>query len=107
MFAGTVLLQLFNTKNIFPPEIQGLITIVFLALTLTFFYYLMLKTTPRKTEGKSYTKTILKCMGKNETEERDFEKGDYVGKIVGECGEDGSTKYIHAIYEVIVEKKKT
>jgi hypothetical protein len=96
-------LQLLNTKNILPPEIQGLLTILLLAVTLTFFYYVMIKTTPKKGEEPTVTKTVLKCMGSEKVFERDFEKGDYVGKIVGEC-EDGSTKYIHVIYEVKTEK---
>jgi hypothetical protein len=105
MHPGLIKLQLFNTKNILPPEIQGLLTILLLALTLTFFYYVMMKTTPKKGEEPTVTKTILKCMGTGKVFERDFEKGDYVGKIVGKCDENGSTKYIHAIYEVKPEKK--
>ncbi len=99
-------MQFFNNKGILPPEIQGLVTIVFLALTLTFFYYMMIKTVPKKQEEQYITKTLIKCMNSEHTEERRFEKGDYIGKIVGECPE-GDTKYIYAIYDVSLAPKKT
>ncbi len=100
-----LLLQIAGRNNILPPEIQGLITIVFLALTLTFFYYITLKTSPKKQEEKKVTRTILKCMGEEKTEEREFMEGDYVGKIVGKCDENNSTKYIYAIYDVTIGKE--
>ncbi len=87
-------------NNLLPisPELQGLVTIIVMALSLTLLYYIMVKTSVKRKEETYKTFTVLKCSVCEHTEKREFKKGDYVGKIIGECPKCGSTMYIHAIF---------
>ena len=93
-----------NTLLPIPPEIQSILTILMLALTLTLIYYVMVKTSVRKKEEKFVTKTIVKCFSCDNVEEREFRKGDYIGKIVGECPKCRGTMYIYAIFSTKIEE---
>ncbi len=89
--------------SIFSPQVQGLITLVMLALTLTLFYYIMLKTQPKKVEEKTVTKTLIRCNTCDYSEEREFKRGDFVGKEVGSCPKDNGTLIIRLIYSEKIE----
>ena len=93
--------------GIISPQLQGIITIIMLAATLTLFYYIMLKTQPKKVEEKFVTKTIIKCTKCAYEEKRDFKEGDFVGKTVGTCPKDGAPLVIRLIYSEKIENKET
>lgn len=98
----------FNTDGLgfLSPQLQGLITLVMLAATLTLFYYIMIKTQPKKSEERYVTRTIVKCLKCGYEEKRDFKEGDFVGKIEGNCPKDDGTLVIRLIYsEKVVEQK--
>lgn len=98
-------MQLFNNTNLLSPEVQGVLTLLFMAVTLALFYYIMLQMTPKKVQEDIKVKTVLKCLGSGKITERDFQKGDFVGKIVGEC-EDKSQMIIDNIYSVSSTQNK-
>ncbi len=87
-----------NTLLPISPELQGLVTIIVMALSLTLLYYIMIKTSIKSKEEIYKTFTVLKCSTCEHTEKGEFKKGDYVGKIMGECPKCGSTMYVHAIF---------
>ncbi len=62
--------------------------------------------TPRKKEEKWKSITRVKCMSCGYTEERDFTKGDYVGKIVGKCPKCGGQLVVDAIFRRKEEPSK-
>ncbi|MEM0046785.1 MAG: hypothetical protein QW039_02505 [Fervidicoccaceae archaeon] len=99
-------LQLFgNNSTILSPEVQGILTLLLMAISLTFLYYIMIQMQPKRTQDNYETVTVIKCLGNGgEISERPFQKGDFVGKIVGECSEK-VPRVIHAIYERKVEPK--
>jgi len=95
-------------QNLIPPQIQGLLTLIFMAITLTMIYYILLKTSPQKVKEEYKTVTVIRCDECDHEENRAFQKGDFVGKILGECSECGKgKKYIALIYsEKIPQTKK-
>jgi len=94
-----------NNSSILSPEVQGILTLLLMAISLTFLYYVMIQMQPKRAQESYETITVLKCLGSGETTERQFQKGDFVGKIVGECS-DKLPQVIHAIYERKVSVKK-
>jgi len=98
--------QMFGNNTLLSPEVQGILTLILMAISLTFLYYVMMQMQPKKSQDKFETVTVIKCLGDGgSAEERPFQKGDFVGKIVGECA-DKAQKVIYAIYERKVEVKK-
>jgi hypothetical protein len=55
--------------------------------------------------GDLKTITSIACYGCEYTEQREFERGDYVGKTLGECPKCKGQRYVKSIY-AIEEKKK-
>lgn len=55
--------------------------------------------------GDLKTITSIACYGCEYTEQREFERGDYVGKALGECPKCNGQRYVKSIY-AIEEKKK-
>ncbi|BCS91826.1 hypothetical protein L3N51_00294 [Metallosphaera sp. J1] len=51
-------------------------------------------------------KTLIKCMQCDYTQERDFQVGDFVLKLVGNCPKDNGPLYIAGIYAEAVTSKK-
>ncbi|MGB9785466.1 MAG: hypothetical protein ACPLSO_06735 [Fervidicoccaceae archaeon] len=95
-----------NNSSILSPEVQGILTLLFMAISLTFLYYVMIQMQPKKTQESYETVTVLKCLGgSGSVTERPFQKGDFVGKVVGECAEK-IPQVIHAIYERKAQGKK-
>ena len=63
---------------------------------------------PQNKEGKtgeSKTVTSIACYNCKFSEEREFERGDYIGKTLGKCPKCKGQRYIKSIYE-IQEKRK-
>lgn len=81
------------------PEAQSLITLILMALILTLFYYAILKSMPPSTQEVLTTRVIVRCINNDHEEQRTFQKGLYIGKILDEkCPKCSSTLYIHRIY---------
>ncbi|MHA1754491.1 MAG: hypothetical protein ACTSYR_03125, partial [Candidatus Odinarchaeia archaeon] len=51
------------------------------------------------------TVTVIKCYKCEYTEIRDFKRGDYIFKDLGECKDCGGQLYIKTIYTIEPEKK--
>ena len=51
-------------------------------------------------------KTVVKCMQCDYTQERDFQVGDFVLKLVGNCPKDNGPLYIAGIYAETPNQKK-
>jgi len=51
-------------------------------------------------------KTVVKCMQCDYTQERDFQVGDFVLKLVGNCPKDNGPLYIAGIYAETLNQKK-
>jgi hypothetical protein len=49
--------------------------------------------------------TLLACHSCDSTGEREFQKGDFVGKVLGKCAKCKGEQYIRAIYAI--DEKKT
>ena len=71
----------------------ALITALLLAVTL-----LMNIAQPKKQEIRRKTVVEVRCTSCEHREEREFSKGDYVGKIAGTCPKCGAHLVIDAIY---------
>jgi len=93
--------------SILSPQLQGLITLVMMALALTFFYYVIIKTQPKKVEEKTITRTIIRCTTCGYEEKREFTKGDFVGKEVGKCPKDSGPLVISLIYSEKMQVENT
>jgi hypothetical protein len=52
----------------------------------------------------SRTVSVIKCQKCQYTEVRDFQKGDYMYKIVGKCKDCQGDMYIRSIYTVPIQK---
>lgn len=89
------------------PEMQSLVTLVLMALILTLFYYAILRSVPPPTKEVLTTRVVVRCVNGDAEELRSFEKGLYVGKVLGEkCPKCGSPLYVHRIFaENIFEKQ--
>lgn len=55
--------------------------------------------------GDLKTITSIACYSCEHTEQREFERGDYVGKALGECPKCKGQQYVKSIY-AIEEKRK-
>ena len=55
--------------------------------------------------GETRTVTTIACYNCKFSEEREFERGDFIGKSLGKCSKCKGQKYIKSIYE-IQEKRK-
>ena len=55
--------------------------------------------------GESKTVTFVACYDCKFSEEREFERGDFIGKSLGKCPKCKGQRYIKSIYE-IPEKRK-
>ncbi|MGC8675085.1 MULTISPECIES: hypothetical protein [Fervidicoccus] len=99
-------MQFSSGTSIFSPEVQGILTLVLLAATLALFYYAMIQMSPKKTQEEVEVKTVITCTSTGQTTERAFQKGDYVGKILGECENSGQS-VITSIFEVKKEINKS
>ena len=55
--------------------------------------------------GETKTVTSIACYKCKYGEERDFERGDFIGKSLGKCPKCKGQRYIRSIYE-IQEKRK-
>jgi predicted nucleic-acid-binding Zn-ribbon protein len=55
--------------------------------------------------GETKTITTIACYNCKFVEEREFEKGDFIGKTLGKCPKCRGQRYIKSIYEV-EEKRK-
>lgn len=97
---------MFNAMAI-SPETQSLITLVLMAMILTLFYYAILKSIPPSKQEVLTTKVIVRCVNADHEEQRSFQKGLYVGKILEEkCPKCSSQLYVYRIYaENIFEGK--
>ncbi len=67
---------------------------------------LVLKPRPSEEKKVEKTVTVLRCYDCGYQVEREFRKGDYVGKLVGKCPRCGAPLYVHAIYVKLEEKRK-
>jgi len=76
-------------------------------LLMLLFLVLLQSTSILKRKPPKTFKTItrIECLPKGDISEREFQRGDYVGKVLGAC-DDGGKLVITAIYEV-EENKKT
>jgi hypothetical protein len=52
----------------------------------------------------SRTVSVIKCQKCQYTEVRDFQKGDYMYKVVGKCKDCQGDTYIRSIYTVPIQK---
>ena len=55
--------------------------------------------------GETKTITVIACYNCKFVEEREFERGDFIGKAVGKCPKCKGQRYIKTIYDV-EEKRK-
>jgi hypothetical protein len=49
---------------------------------------------------------IIRCLNNDYSIEREFQDGDFVGKVVGECPKCGNKLIIDAIYAQYVYRKR-
>jgi predicted nucleic-acid-binding Zn-ribbon protein len=61
---------------------------------------------PRKKPEQWKSITRLKCAACGYTEEREFSKGDYVGKVVGQCPKCGGRLVVDAIFRRKIEPQE-
>ncbi len=50
--------------------------------------------------------TVIKCLNKDYSAEREFREGDFVGKIEGSCPKCGNNMVIDYIYALYTQKKQ-
>lgn len=50
--------------------------------------------------------TVIRCVGCNYENTREFERGDYILKEIGQCPKCNGKLYIHSIFREIKEKEK-
>ncbi len=64
--------------------------------------------TPRKKKPEEWKSiTRLKCTACGYTEERGFQKGDYVGKAAGKCPKCGGQLIVDAIFRRKIEPQQS
>lgn len=49
--------------------------------------------------------TIVKCISSDYVAEREFQEGDFVGKITGECPKCGNKLVIDTIYTLYIQRR--
>jgi len=90
--------------GILTPEFRGVLTLLFMAATLTLMYYLVLKSTEQRRPKRTATLTTIECASCDFKDKREFMKSDYVGKTIGNCPKCGAgTLYITLIYAEEIE----
>ncbi|MEM1525623.1 MAG: hypothetical protein QXZ41_04685 [Ignisphaera sp.] len=50
--------------------------------------------------------SIIKCVSNDHTADREFQEGDFVGKVIGECPKCGNKLVIDAIYAQYIARKR-
>jgi hypothetical protein len=81
------------------------VTILFGSLIFFFFFSLVgsaLRSPP--VAALSRTVSVIKCDKCQYTEVRDFQKGDYMYKVLGKCKDCQGNIYIRSIYTVPIQK---
>ncbi|MEM3194237.1 MAG: hypothetical protein QXH97_04565 [Candidatus Bathyarchaeia archaeon] len=78
------------------------------AILLSIYLLLQMR---RRTLGPSLEPlkvlTVIRCVGCNYESMREFERGDYILKEIGQCPKCNGTLYIHSIFREVKEKEKT
>ena len=82
-----------------------LITLIIGFLMFSFFFSIMGSALRSPVVNPlSRTVSVIKCQKCQYTEVRDFQKGDYMYKIVGKCKDCQGDMYIRSIYAVPIQK---
>jgi hypothetical protein len=90
---------MFDTQN--NPFMQFLFLLLLIGSTI----YLFIQTSQsKKKEAPRKLVTVIECTADGKEEKRDFQEGDYIGKTLGECGEQG-VKVIKAIYSIEIKQQ--
>jgi len=83
----------------------NLIVIIVLLTVTILFIQLLLETRKKPREPKTVTRTLLKCTSCGETIETNYEPGDFIGLIKGQCKKCNSPLRVTAIYDVEIPEK--
>ncbi len=83
----------------------NLIVIIVLLTVTILFIQLLLETRRKPREPKTVTRTLLKCTACRETIETNYEPGDFIGLIKGQCKKCNSPLKVTAIYDVEIPEK--
>jgi hypothetical protein len=88
-----------DTQN--NPVIQFLFLLLLIGSTI---YLFIQSGQAKKREPPRKLITVIECDKTGKETKREFQEGDYIGKIVGECGQGGQ-EIIKAIYSVEIKQK--
>ena len=88
-----------DTQN--NPVIQFLFLLLLIGSTI---YLFVQSGQARKKETPRKLVTVTECRETGQETKRDFQEGDYIGKVLGSCGENGQ-EIIKAIYSVEIKQK--
>lgn len=83
----------------------NLIVIIVLFTVTILFIQLLLETRKKPREPKTVTRTLLKCTKCGETEETNYEPGDFIGLIKGQCRKCSAPLKVTAIYNMEISEK--
>jgi len=98
-------LQLASTGS-YTNEVSNLLNILLLALFIASTVLMLASGARRKKVGKRKVYTRIKCFNCGYTIERVYQKGDYVGRVVGKCPRCGGELVVSAVYEVRPEERE-
>ncbi len=73
-----------------------LVAIILLAILLAFS--ILMTERKKKPEAPKRTITVIRCDNGDYETERDFQQGDFVGKVEGKCPKCGGVLRVHSIY---------
>lgn len=76
----------------------ALLIALFLLLLTTLLPWLISATSSRSKVAREELVELVGCLKCGYESSRKYEKGDYVGKVVGTCPKDGSSLIVRAIY---------
>ena len=93
-----------NVQNLNNLMIQLMNLLLF--LTIAFFIASLVIGMKRKKQLKPVLKTRLECLNCGYRVEREYRRGDYIGKVEGKCPKCGSPLVVTAVYEERVEEKQ-
>ncbi len=79
---------------------------ILLLLTMAFFIASLIMGMRRKRQPKPVLKTRLECLNCGYIVEREYRRGDYIGKVEGQCPKCGSPLVVTAVYEERREERQ-
>ncbi len=83
----------------------NLLIMVIILTVIILVIQLLLETRKKPREPKTITRTLLKCTSCGETIETNYEPGDFIGLIKGQCRKCGAPLKITAVYDIEITEK--